>query len=89
MKYFIVVTLIRTLVGSVNTVANYELDELTFAIRCLVLGREFIHRAWNISGTKVQPNLRVHELYLRAPICVFGLMKHRKKLSCLEFLRCL
>jgi len=60
MKYFIVVTLIRRLVVSVNTVANYELDELTFAIRCLVLGREFLHRAWNISGTNVQPNLRVH-----------------------------
>jgi len=59
MKIFIVVTLIRRLVGSVSIVANYELDELTFAIRCLVLGREFLHRAWNIYGTNVQPNLRL------------------------------
>ena len=51
MKILIVVTLIRRLIGSVSVVANYELDELTFAIRCLVMGREFLHRPWNISGT--------------------------------------
>jgi hypothetical protein len=61
MKNFIVITLIRRMVGSVNIVANYELNELTFAIRCLVLGREFLHRAWNISGTNVQPSLRARE----------------------------
>jgi len=67
MKNFIVVTLISRLVGSVSIVANYELDELTFAIRCLVLGREFLHRAWNISGTNVQPNLSVRGVVLPCP----------------------
>jgi len=67
MKNFIVVTLIMRLVGSVSIVANYELDELTFAIRCLVLGREFLHRAWNISGTIVQPNLRVRGAVIPCP----------------------
>lgn len=47
------------LFGSVSIVANYELDELTFAIKCLVVEREFIHREWNISGTNVQLNLMV------------------------------
>jgi len=67
MKNVIFVTLSRRLVSSVSIVANYELVELTFAIRFLVLGREFLHRTWNISGTNVQPNLRVRGTVFPCP----------------------
>jgi hypothetical protein len=59
MRSFVVVTLIWRLDGSVGLVANYELGELIFGIRCLALGREFLHSVWNVSVTNVQSNLRV------------------------------